>query len=437
MKKILAIVTIIGVTLGSSVARADDVVIQQTLEDGVTIAVHYDPDELSRYHTPPPHYADKVLRYAAEAYHGIVYKQGFNTPGFTYANPDKNYCHDEDKTIDVIIGGQDNSSNSPYFDIAKGEGTDYDAFIFFPADYEGYLRQTKADYGTSTIVEKMKGTLFHEMLHVIIYSYNKNIEPWYSYSEVTSRYQGGDWYVEGLARYFETIGGSYDNFFSRGYIKQCEDNIIIAQEGVNYLTQHPSQSLEEARYEYSLFWAYIHRRYRMSKIEELSRKFRFVSKGAIKDELPVMVSAVMGTDFKEVLREFAVALYCKSFAPVIREGLDDVRVMSLADFSEIPEREVASWASNFIMLDLDDGQTPEVISLRKTQEGEPLVMTVIVGYGNGQLTQIRDLALEEENEPCTMYLDTMKQYGITMLTLIITNVSPNHTMSYEVSAVSN
>ncbi len=439
MKKILfsliVIVTVCGLLQLVSVAEASDVnskeiVKQQTLQDGVTIAVHHRPNDLKICRPNPDRYVNIVLQYAVEAYNEIVYTQGFDTPGFTFANPDRDYCYDRDKTIDIYIG---DFSDAPCYDIVKGKGPAYDAVILFPSNYQGYLTEWDAkDFSEQKIAEKIKGTLFHEMFHLISYSYNKNIGRWYTRHNGVSLALGGDWYVEGLARYFETIACSYDNFFSKGFIKKEAGKIIRSQDGANYLIENPSESLKKARYDYSLFWAYLHKRYGMDKIEEISRRFRFITKRGLEREAPAIISAALKEEFEDVLHGFAVAMYFKDFKTDINTGINDIKAMSLDDFSKKGYRKIASWANNFIKLNLDNTDIPAVMSLKKVKEKGELKISVVARLQDGRRKLLRKLSLKEPDIICNMNLADMKQGGVKELILIITNTSPDFNTAYKI-----
>lgn len=424
MKTIIRFITIFGIIAAlvcwgyateASAANAGTQIKSYTHKDGVTIKVHYRPEELTSHCNLPDKYAENVLKYAKEAYNTIVYEYGFNAPGFTFANPDKDYCYDRDGVIDIYI--RPDSPDAPTYDIVRGQGPEYDAFIEFPADYKDNTRE-------------MKGMLFHEMLHVITYSYNKNIRPWYTDKKDISPLQGGDWYVEGTARYFETLAGFYDNFFSKGFIKEGRGKIVTSQEGANFLMDHPSQPLEKSRYDYALFWAYIYKEYGMKKIEEISRRFRFASEGEMKKEVPRIMSTVLGEDFKEVLKEFALAMYLKRFNPDIKRKLNDVKFMTLKDFSGRDEKEVGSWASNFIALDLSEKGAPKTIAFKKTSGDDELKMTIIAGFDNNKIAYLPEVTLDEIDTLCEMNLADMRQHGVRELTLIITNANPTSNIKY-------
>jgi len=406
----------------------DESVKSCSLQDGATIKVHYRRQDLRSNHAYPDRHADKILEYAKDAYTDIVYNHGFNTPGFTFANPDKNYSYDIDKTIDIFI--RTDAPGAPCYDIIKGNGPGYDAIIILPADYKSYLANSiSGDISEAKLYERMKGTLYHELLHVITYSYNKNIMAWYRRHEGSSYYQGGDWYVEGLARYYETLAGSYHNFFSRGSVKKKAKKLIVAQDGANFLMEHPSQPLEEARYDYALFWAYIHETYGMDKVEEISRKFRFISKDSMKDQIPLIITNVLEKDFENVLKDFAVAMYRKDFAINIKEGLMDLKSMTLDDFSKKPEKRVESWSSNFITLDLERKDIPSSISIKKRGKDCVLQMAVMANLEDSKMVQLQDITLDKYNA-CTMDLSKMRSKGVEKLILIITNTNPDRNASY-------
>jgi len=448
--KILTYITLVVALLGwGKLAEAADgfqepSVKTYPIEDGVSIAIHYYRAELGDRQSSVDQYTDAILEYAKEAYNQIVHGYGFDAPGFTYSNPDKGYCYDQDKTIDIYVGDQkmrgalggfsgSDFLDAPCYDIVRGEGNDYDAVILFPSDYKGYITGAdKKDFTDSESLKRMRATLFHEIFHIVTYSYNKNIKPWYERYKDTTYYKGGDWYVEGLARYFETKADSYDNFFSEGSTKKVSGKKMIYQEGANYLMKHPSESLKDARYDYSLFWAYIEQRFSMKKIEELSRKLRFISADSMEKDLPRIFSKVMEEDFESLIKEFAVAMYFKYFNPDIKRGLNDLKVMTLDDFSNDTDKKIGSWASNFIKLTLNSKNAPSVIKLKKTKSEGELKVTIFAGFSSGKIKEIKKLALSEADVACEMQLVDMKRSGVENLILIITNTNQAQDTGYRI-----
>ena len=422
-----------GIVFADSAGANSEVIRTCTLRDGVIIAVHYDPIILRQSHASPKVYAEMILSYSAQAYNEIVYRQGFDTPGFTFANPDKNYCYDKDGTVDIYILENGKAKDAPCYDIIKREGRGYDACVRFPADYKSYLRSSgAANISMAGITRKIKGSLFHEMSHVILYSYNKNIESWYVHTAGYSSHQGGDWYVEGLARYFETIGDSYENFFSKGFNKKNGKKIVLSQEGVNYLMAHPSESLKEARYDYSLFWAYLHDKYGMAKVEEISRKLRFISAANMNEELPAIISDVLKEEMGDLLKDFAMTMYLKEFNRSIKNGLDTLKIASPEDFSDSIYIGLSSWSSNFIKLDLNKKGMPNIVTVKKTKNGKKVSMTALACLNNGSISKVREIALDSPEMVCKMNLKEMKKMGVKELTLIVTNGSADRNEILEI-----
>jgi len=415
------------------------------LPDGITIALHYKTKELAPYHADVEEYTDRVLQYATIAYNEIVYTEGFNAPGFTFANPDKDYCYDIDRTIDIYIakaglegkglGGFNGLDfvEAPCYDIIEHPGRAYDAAILFPADYRRYLAKNgEEDLTEGRLWSRMKASLFHEIFHLVSYSYNKNIYRWYSDSNELRTRQGGDWYVEGLARYIETLACSYDNFFSAGWVRESGKKRILSQSGANFLMQNPSEALRDARYDYCLFWAYIHKRYGMGKIEEISRRFRFITESNMSEEMPAMLSKVLGENFRDVLGGFAIAMYFKYFNPDIREGLNELRVMSLEDFSVNENKEMPSWSSNFITVNLEGKQIPAAIYLKKLRDKGELRMNLFARFQDGKIAPFKRVTLDRSDTLCEMNIHDLKDCGVKELILILTNANPDTNIAYRI-----
>ena len=419
--------------------------LERRLDDGVGFRVYYDPRENAGPDSRQLDYAESVMEYASEAYQDIVYTQGFNSPGFTFANPDKSYCYDTDKTIDIYIGypGDDAAGtaavaaedfqDAPCFDIVeKGEGA-YEAMILLPADYRSYLlKDGQPAVSDGKVSERLRGTLYHEILHIITYSYNRNIPAWYESRPGVSTPQGGDWYVEGLARYFETLAGSYDKFASKGYEKRSGNKTVISQDGANYLMGHPGRGLSQARYDYSLFWAYLHKKYGIAKIEEFSRKLRFIGNEPMNERLPGIIEATFGERLQDIIQGFGIAIYFKYFNPDITTRLDELKVMSLTDFRGDKAQDMGSLSSNFITVNLDEADMPDVITLKKLQDAGELRMNLFVRMSDGKVLQLKRISIGDSDLLCQLCLGDLKNSGVKELILILTNATPDCRIGYKI-----
>jgi hypothetical protein len=395
-----------------------DLTVEERQFDGITLTVHYNEEDLKSRGLDPKTHSETVLKKASSAYKEIVNSQGFDSPGFALSNPDKDYCYEYDRTIDIYLTEPEEGPVSAYYEIEELEGAEYSARILLPISYRG---------------RKIDGSLMHELLHIITYSYNKNIEPWSGEGGNTLCYAGADWYVEGLARYFETLGGAYENFFSKGYIKRLKDRVIISQGGSNFFMSHPDQPLKEARYDFSLFWAYMDMTYGMKKIEELSRKLRFVTKGRMEDELPGIISQTFKKEFSQILKEFALAVYFKDFNLSIKKGLDNLNTIDLASLPPFYEKEMPSWSSNFIQLDLDKDKTSKAVRIKSFKEGGKLYITAVMTMKETNKAYVRDLPLTSARRACVIDLEGARKYGGRRIGLIITNGTSEEGVMYRIT----
>ncbi|PIU39947.1 MAG: hypothetical protein COT00_04305, partial [Candidatus Omnitrophica bacterium CG07_land_8_20_14_0_80_50_8] len=159
--------------------------------DGVKIKVHYSR-QILKQSGETNRFARDVLDAAVEAYQIITQFQGFSSIGYTFAYPDKSYAYDPDRTIDIYIGGVLGDEavlnqashifsfkDAPCFDTIKLSDTQYEAVILLPSNYREFIKNWErinpSSLGVRNISVDLRGTLIHEMLHVILFYYNKNL----------------------------------------------------------------------------------------------------------------------------------------------------------------------------------------------------------------------------------------------------------------------
>lgn len=330
-----------------SMDRAIEKTLEYRFPDGVSIKVYY-TDQLLEQSRQESYFPKQVLDAAVSAYQTITQFQGFNTQGYSLAAPDKSYAHDPDKTIDIYLGdpkGGDNFSyhgfnplsfkDAPCFDTVRVSETGFHGVILLPTNYQDFIKNWEtinpSPLGVRNIEVDLRGTLIHEMLHVILFYYNRNLNkdldgPSASEGIEASAHGAAnkklDWYVEGLARYFETLAGARHDFYSQGFKQVLPDKIRFSRGGSNYFMRYPDQSFMDLRYENALFWRFMDYRYGMSSIERLSREFRGFESKDFKSAL----EKVTGDPFSQLLKEFAVSILLKDFG--LKE--DDVYLKAVA-----------------------------------------------------------------------------------------------------------
>lgn len=283
-------------------------------KDGVRIAVHYADADLKAAGENSL-FARDVLDAAVLAYQTITEFSGFSAPGFSFADPDTRYAYDADRTIDIYIGDPATDPrfrDAPCFDTLKRSETRYEAVILLPANYKEFIknweRVNPSSLGHRNVEIDLRGTLTHEMMHVVLFYYNKNLKKDTEAGAVTPK-QKVDWYVEGLARYFETFVGARHDFYSQGFKQTLPDKIRFSRGGSNYFMRYPDQAFTELRYENALFWRFIDHRYGMATIEKLSRDFR----GHETADFKARLEAATGVPLEELMKRFADAILFKDF----------------------------------------------------------------------------------------------------------------------------
>ncbi len=295
-------------------------------QDGVLFRVHYTDHMMAKYGVTGDLPGD-VLDAAVHGYQTITEFEGFASKNYSFAEPDPSYAMDPDKTIDVYLGDPSGFNgyellgirnnlfkDAPCFDTIKLSETQYQAVILLPANYYEFIRNWEkinpSPLGRRNIGVDLRGTLIHEMLHVVLFYYNKNLNKSAEDAAMGAHNDAKnlDWYVEGLARYFETFAGARHDFYSQGFKQTLPDKIRFSRGGSNYFMRYPDQAFTQLRYENALFWRYLDDRYGMDAIESLSRDFRD------KDlDFKAALERMTGKDLETLLRDYAKAILLKDF----------------------------------------------------------------------------------------------------------------------------
>ncbi|HTL71083.1 MAG TPA: hypothetical protein VL404_07315, partial [Candidatus Eisenbacteria bacterium] len=322
--------------------------------DGAKLKIHFTDQSLEAGHESP-RFARDVLDAAVQAYQTITEFQGFSTPGYSFADPDRGYAADPDRTIDVFVGDPSGDvsfrngftrlsfKDAPCFDTVRVGENEFQAVILLPSNYKEFIRNWErinpSSLGTRNVEVDLRGTLIHEMLHVVVFYYNRNLNKDLGQPETarSGRARKLDWYVEGLARYFETFAGARHDFFSQGFKQTLPDKIRFSRGGSNYFMRYPDQAFTDLRYENAIFWRFIDYRYGMEKIEKLSREFRNSGQGDFHESL----ERLTGIPFKDLLKKFALATLFNDF------GLKD----DAAYLKEIARTRLAYSADGFSLVD--------------------------------------------------------------------------------------
>ena len=502
----LALVLPIGLF---GVAQAASGTEEKTLEktheyrfrDGVILKVHF-TEQILGESREDIYFVKEVLDAAVFAYQTITQFQGFSSPGFSFASPNKNYAYDPDRTIDIYLGHPDDShayrshgldnisfKDAPCFDTVKVAENQYQAVILLPSNYKEFISNWEkinpSPLGARHVSADLRGTLIHEMLHVLLFYYNKNLNKDPAFpsdsgkAQELPRSKQIDWYVEGLACYFEMLAGARHDFFSQGFKQTLPDKIRFSRGGSNYFMRYPDQAFTELRYENALFWRFVDYRYGMPAIEKLSRNLR----GYRQADFRPALEKVTGNSFNELLKSFAVAILFKDFGLkddtvylkdiarthlayregqlLLRDGFGNEKPLGpncrtdwigewddqRAVFGELSvagdnteKSDISGWATDFYQIDIT-GEPASLpwLGLSQGGEGQPLAVQVfIVSKGGSVFKREMDkpqrgrhetggLALNREIEK-----DGLRPKDIDKIYLLITNTDPAALVDYEI-----
>lgn len=460
-------------------------------DDGAKIRVYY-TDQMLDASGEASGFAKEVFDAAVMAYQTITQFEGFNTRGYAFASADPRYAYDPDKTIDVYLGNPDDDiafshhgfggasfKDAPCFDTVRVSETAFNAVILLPSNYREFIRNWErlnpSPLGTRNVGVDLRGTLIHEMLHVIVFYYNKNLN-----KDLNGRAKHLDWYVEGLARYFETFAGARHDFFSKGFKQALPDKIRFSRGGSNYFMAYPDQAFTDLRYENALFWRFIDFKFGMAVIEKLSRDLR----GYEREDFSAALETATRTPFSELLKQFALSILFKDFGlkdenvyladvartrlvyrkeelylkdgfgaekelgPVCRTdwiGEWDGRRAKLGEAPAAGDNtdlsDVSGWATDFYEIELDASE-PSLPNLAVIHQGGggPLETQVIIRSKGGSVL-IRSIpAISQNRAEASLDLNRevaregLEAAAIDRIFVLVTNMDPKNPSEYAIQA---
>jgi len=475
--------------------RLSEKIQEYRFRDGTRLKVHY-TDTVLRESGESRQFPQDVLDAAVSAYQTIVEFQGFSTPGYSFASPDKTYAYDPDRTIDIYLGnpekpnpypkrGFDHLSfkDAPCFDTIQVSDTKYQAVILLPGNYKEFIKNWErinpSSLGSRNVWVDLRGTLIHEMLHVVLFYYNKNLnkECDIDRSHGVSRDKKVDWYVEGLARYFETFAGAKHDFFSRGFKETLPDKIRFSRGGSNYFMRYPDQAFTDLRYENALFWRFIDYQKGMGAIERMSRDLRAaegreghraslekVSELNMKELLSGFAMAILFKDFglkedgaylKEVARTRLVyknsGLYLKdgfggeeALGPNCRTDWIGEWEQEKAPLGDLPvagdnttPSDVSGWATDFYEITRDPSvRALPWLGITLAEGGAPLSVQVVMASRGGSLIKKQLLDIQAGQTQGLDLQEAARRQGlraadIEKIFLLVTNIDESQTAHYE------
>ncbi|MBP9733209.1 MAG: hypothetical protein KBD07_02395 [Candidatus Omnitrophica bacterium] len=175
--------------------------------------------------------------------------------------------------------------------------------LLLPANYSKFLEfwnrinriPGESAYSTD---QYLASSIMHEMTHAIVHGFNENL------GSTEHEIRGGDWYTEGLARYFECKTGSDAGFASEGFRKIVDGRVQFSRGGANYYLRYPDESFFTMRYENALFWMYLDKRMGSDAIVQITRDLKGLAFNASAADYARVLSEVTGESFETLLNDY-------------------------------------------------------------------------------------------------------------------------------------
>jgi hypothetical protein len=298
------IVSRYGEMLPSSQALVLEKVLSARMPDGTILKVHYTDFSLEKIEDRA--YPQRVLTHMRAAYEVLGRDMRLED------NPDA-----KPRAIEAYIGDTEAGGllpfggftladfrRAPLFMIRNDERTGSKVpVLLLPANYGKFLEfwnrinrvPGQSEY---TPDQYLATSIMHEMTHAVVHGFNENL------GSTEHEARGGDWYTEGVARYFECKAGSDAGFASEGFRKIVDGRVQFSRGGANYYLRYPDESFFTMRYENALFWMYLDKRMGPDSIVQISRDLRHLPHDASPFDYARVLSEVTGEPFEDLLNDY-------------------------------------------------------------------------------------------------------------------------------------
>lgn len=296
---------------GEMIPSSKDLVLEKVLSaraaNGTLLKVHFTDFTLEK--SGDRTYPHRVLTHMQKAYDVLTRDMKLGQ------NPDA-----RPKVIEAYIGDTEAGGLLPFggfeladfrraplfmirTDAATGERT---PALLLPANYKKFLEfwnrinrvPANAAGNTYTDDQYLATSVMHEMTHAVVHGFNENL------GSTEHEERGGDWYTEGLARYFECKAGSDAGFASEGFRKIVDGRVQFSRGGANYYLRYPDESFFTMRYENALFWMYFDKRFGSDAIVQVSRDLKMLAHGAEQADFARVLADVTGEPFADLLNGY-------------------------------------------------------------------------------------------------------------------------------------
>lgn len=444
-------------------------ILSTKLVNGVELNVHYTDFSLEKIEDKT--YPFRVLQHMRRSYDVLKRELALDDNHPT-------------RKIDVYLGDTDDAGlypfggfemndfkRAPLFMVRNNaDSGEKDPAILLPMDYEKFLifwneiNQVPSDVSYS-VDDYLASSIIHEMTHALIHDINENL------GSTEHEIRNGDWFTEGVARYFETKVNSDPGFASMGFRERTADKIRFSRGGANYFLRYPDEPFFNQRYESALFWMFIEKSYGSQVIQQMSRKLVEFPFNAGADLYMSAFKSVLKKDFKNVLHEFHEWVYLKKYK-AYKEGkhLEDVattkslwvdgyfNLLTKGGRHVSRDRNLnTDWVAYWADFNAQDGTDYTAGDLTRTADLNPLTVDyheimiqkekshpLNVTVFNGGRSEELKISFFVETESGTEKIEhtigrnsrakvqSFPFYDMTKVGLVISNLDPDHSTTYSI-----
>lgn len=444
-------------------------ILSTKLVNGVELNVHYTDFSLEKIEDKT--YPFRVLQHMRRSYDILKRELAL----------DENH---PTQKIDIYLGDTDDAGlypfggfemndfkRAPLFVIRNVLNSDRkDPAILLPMDYEKFLHfwneinQVPSDVSYS-VDDYLASSIIHEMTHALIHDINENL------GSTEHEIRNGDWFTEGIARYFETKVNSDPGFASMGFRERTAEKLRFSRGGANYFLRYPDESFFNQRYESALFWMFMEKNYGSQVMQEMSHKLDDFPYDATIDMYMDVFESITKKDFTETLHEFHDWVYLKEYKKY-KEGkhLEEVAMTKslwadgyfniLTKNGEVVSRERnlnTDWISYWSTFKSSNGSDYVAGDLTQTADLNPLTadyheimvqkdmtqpLSVTV-FNGGKSSEMRiSFYIETKNgmekiehtigKNGRAIVQSFPLYEMTKIGLVISNLDPQNTTTYSI-----
>jgi len=304
--------------------------------------------------------------------------------------------------------------------------------IFMPKDYREFLRRWWRINGRGVEVPEdvrteLAGSIMHEMTHAVLYGYHENL------GSTLSGDARGDWYTEGLARYYETKIGSHSGFIDKGFRRLAQNKMRFSRGGANYYLKYHDENIFSLRYENALFWFYFEKSFGHEAVVDITRSLADLPYDVQPRDYMKVFQSVTGYPFYRILVDYHNWVYREEYRSYDEgdELLSPSKVISVWEgrsrrpWSEMSLDDIQPLTFQIHRIVMESRWVPQRIKVRSTGFSEHVCVYVYLKCPDKTIVREYHATVDEMIE-----IDDLPK-TIESVDMVFSNLDDRHALRYE------